>query len=149
MVTKLSSESSEQDNCDKFTKTETSENHTSHDVKLISLTRKLVRCRSRFIKRKTQRKLLNCSIFSNNGDERPLLLDTTFYGLLDSGASVSVLGKDSLSFIESNHLTIKPFKSKISTANGSNAPVLGICKLNISYKDVSREIDFYIVPSMN
>ena len=36
MVTKLSSESSEQDNCDKFTKTETSENHTSHDVKLNS-----------------------------------------------------------------------------------------------------------------
>ena len=65
------------------------------------------------------RQLVNASILSN-ADERPYanikILGQSFFGLLDSGASVSV------SFIEANKLKLRPFKCKISTANGSKAP---------------------------
>ena len=126
---------------------------TPNNINLSTMTKRIYKCRSRFLKRRTYRQLLNASILSNNGDERTYasknILDHRLFGLLDSGSSVSVLGRGSLSFVESNNLKLRPFKSKIATAIGSKAAVVGICTLPVTYKEVVRDIDFYIVPSMS
>ena len=88
----------------------------------------LFKCKSRFLEKKIYRKLINACILSTKVDEHPYaqicILNTKFYGLLDSEASVSILGKGSIVFIESNNIRIKPFKCKISTANGAKVQVL-------------------------
>ena len=96
--------------------------------------------------------MIESSFLCNQEDERPFanikILGTNLYGLLDSGASVSVLGKNSLHFIKQHNITLRPFRSCISTADGSKNTVLGHCKLPVLYKGVTKYIDFYIVPSL-
>lgn len=117
-----------------------------------TISNKIRKGRERFKLRKTYRKLIESSLLSNTSDDRPFanikILNETFYGLLDSGASVSVLGNDSLAFLERNQISLKSFKSFISTADGSKNDVLGHCKLPVFYKGVMRNIDFYVVPSL-
>lgn len=59
-----------------------------------------------------------------------------------------MLGKDSLGFIERNNITLRPFRSFISTADGSKNLVLGHYKLPVLYKGITRFIVFYVVPSL-
>ena len=69
--------------------------------------------------------------------------------LLDSGANVSVLGKQSLDFIKKYNVQLTKFKSNILTANGSKNEVLGFCSLPVTFKGVTKSIIFYIVPTLS
>lgn len=115
--------------------------------------KKILNCRMRYQKRKRFRKIIESSALCNTFDERPFanikILGENVRGLLDSGASVSVLGKNSLQFMERNNILLKSFKTFISTADGSKNSVLGHCTLPVFYKGVEKDIDFYIVPSLN
>lgn len=110
-------------------------------------------CRNRYQKRKFYRKLIESSRLSDRVDERPfanvLIFNESLYGLLDSGASVSVLGKDSMKFVERHHLPIKSFISSVCTADGSKQKVIGYCEVLITYKGVTKPINLYIVPSLS
>lgn len=124
-----------------------------NSLTLPKFSKHIFNCRARFRKRKSYRKLIESSFLCNTSDDRPFanvkILDENCYGLLDSGASISVLGKNSLNFIERCKLQLKPFRSTISTADGSKNSILGHCNLPVTYKGVTKNIDFYIVPSLN
>lgn len=64
---------------------------------------------------------------------------------LDSGQTPR---NNSREFIDRHNLKIRPFKSAISTPDGSRNSVIGHCKLPVTYKGVTKDIDFYIVPSL-
>ena len=108
--------------------------------------------RKRFGKRKFFRKIIESVRICSGTDERPYakiqILDESFLGLLDSGASVSVLGKNCLKFLEKHNILIKPFRSSISTADGSSQNIVGFCNLPVLYKNVIRNVEFYIVPTL-
>lgn len=109
-------------------------------------------CRFRFRKRKLMRKMLETTILSGE-DDRPFakikIFNETLLGLLDSGANVSVLGHDSLQFLERNKICYKHINSLVSTASGAKQLVIGFCSLPVQFKGVTRSINFYIVPSLN
>lgn len=113
---------------------------------------RILKCRNRFKKRKEIRKIIESTILSGP-DCRPFAKVTvcseTLVGLLDSGANISVLGKNSLSFLQKLEISYKSLKSSVSTADGSRQNVIGFCILPIKFKDVTRNIDFYIVPSLS
>lgn len=116
------------------------------------MNKRIVNCRKRFSCRKKFRKIIESTKLHEHVDNRPFvkvkILDDEFTALLDSGASVSVLGKNCLEFIEKNNIKIRPFSSHVSTADGSRKNVLGHCKLPITFKNVTQDINFYMVPSL-
>lgn len=59
------------------------------------------------------------------------------------------MGKNSLSFLEKLEISYKCLKSSLSTADGSRQNVIGFCILPIEFKGVTKDIHFYIVPSLN
>lgn len=113
---------------------------------------KILRCRKRYAKRKFYRNLIESSKLQEELDNRPFvkikILNEDLTALLDSGASVSVLGKNSREFLQRNHLSLKPFSSYISTADGSRRNVIGHCNVPVTFKNVTKYIDFYIVPAL-
>lgn len=68
---------------------------------------------------------------------------------MDSGANVSVLDTNCLEFLKKNDIHFKPVKSEIFTANGSKQTVIGYCKLPILFKNVTKDLIFYLVPSLS
>lgn len=113
---------------------------------------KILKCRERFRKRKQYYKLLESTIL-HDSDDRPFvkveIFNDSIVGLLDSGANVSVLGVNCLEFLERNNISYSPIKSSLSVANGSRQNILGFCKIPIHFKGVTKEILFYLVPSLN
>lgn len=86
-------------------------------------------------------------------DPRPhaqvCVADTTISGLLDSGASVSCLGKGAVQTAAMMNLRIKPVVSSVKTADGANQTVLGYVDAPITYKSVTKLLRLYIIPSLS
>lgn len=113
---------------------------------------KIMKCRRRYRKRKTIRKLLESTIL-HGSDNRPFakiqIFNDHILGLLDSGANVSVLGKNCMSFVERNHISYKLMNSSsLLTASGSKQKVVGHCIIPVLFKNVTINIEFYLVPSL-
>lgn len=110
-----------------------------------------MKCRLRYKKRRDYSKLLESTIL-HGSDDRPYIKVRVFNdiitGLLDSGANVSVLGQNCLEFLQRNNIPYRPVKSSLSIANGSRQNVLGFCKLPICFKNVTKDIVFYLVPTL-
>lgn len=70
-------------------------------------------------------------------------------GLLDSGASISCLGRDSVNFIAMLNLKMKPVQSVIKTADGADQKILGYVDANITYCNKTKLIRLYVVPSLS
>lgn len=70
-------------------------------------------------------------------------------GLLDSGATISVLGHNSLSFLDSIGKKYIPFSSTVSTSDGTENRIIGIIYLNVFYKNIEKSHKFYVVPSLS
>lgn len=96
--------------------------------------------------------MIESSSLCGQTDKRPfaniLISNENFFGLLDSGAGISALGRNCLNFIERNNITLQPFRASISTADGSKNSIAGYCNLPVSYKGVTKNITFYAVPSL-
>lgn len=74
--------------------------------------------------------------------------NTEITGLLDTGASVSLLGKNCREIIEKLGISFKPIFSVVSTAGGKDHRLLGKCKLEVKFKDKIRDIVFYLCPDL-
>lgn len=111
----------------------------------------IMKCRLRHKKRRYFRKLLEASIISGN-DDRPFakiqILGKSQLGLLDSGANVSVLGKDCISFLKENKISYRALDTTIRTANGAKQSVIGFCTLPVVFKGVEKDVVFYLVPTL-
>lgn len=69
-------------------------------------------------------------------------------GLLDSGASVSVLGKGCRELVESLNCDIRTIFSNVRTASGHEHRILGSIRVNIRYKELVKELELYLCPDL-
>lgn len=91
-------------------------------------------------------------IINVEGDNRPYLkvdvMGFEFKGLLDSGASCTILGKDGLKLIKKLNLIGRPSKVAMSTADGTLH--MAACAVDVSYriKNKVRVLSTLVIPSM-
>jgi len=67
-------------------------------------------------------------------------------GLLDTGASVSLLGRGCWELVDELGWTVQPYTSMVRTAAGASRPILGRVVLPVKYKIRTKEIVFYMCP---
>lgn len=70
-------------------------------------------------------------------------------GLLDSGASISCLGRGAVEFIESNNLKIKKLNCAVNTADGAPQEIIGYTDVSVTFNNESKPIRLYLVPSLS
>lgn len=70
-------------------------------------------------------------------------------GLLDSGASVSLLGRGCREMMDNIDIEVESFQTNVRTASGQPHRILGKVVLNIGYKDVVKPITFYLCPELD
>ena len=87
-------------------------------------------------------------------DNRPYIqfniLGRTVAALLDTGASVCVIGKDSMNLVKQLNLKIQPSKQirSITTADGQTHQVRGLVYLPIQLQDIFQVLPFFVVPNV-
>lgn len=88
-----------------------------------------------------------------DGDNRPYLnisvLGYTLNGLLDTGASCTVIGLNSDSLVNKFNLKKFSMSSQIQTADGSNHHVSSFVNLPILFNDISKVLPVLLVPSLS
>lgn len=72
-----------------------------------------------------------------------------FTALLDSGASVSCLGRGVLEFLERKNLKFSRVPSYVLTADGTRQSVLGFIYLPITYAGKTRSVRFLVTPGLS
>lgn len=70
-------------------------------------------------------------------------------GLLDSGASISCLGRNSKERIEQLELKMKPLNQSVHTADGSPQAVVGYVETEVRYANKTQIVRLYVVPSLS
>lgn len=71
-------------------------------------------------------------------------------GLLDTGASVSILGKGCVELLESANLKYRQVQGAgVTTADGSKNPIIGYITLLVTYNNMTKPIQFFLVPSLD
>lgn len=69
-------------------------------------------------------------------------------GLLDTGASISLLGKNCEKIINQLEVDIKPLYTKVEAAGGRNYSVLGSIIVPVSFDGQLKNIEFYLCPDL-
>lgn len=95
---------------------------------------------------------INSLILNLVGDNRPYaevsIKSHKILGLLDSGANLTVLGKNAHRFINNLNLTIHPIKTSILTADGKPHSANSFVVLPITYNKQTYNIQTLIIPSL-
>ncbi|KAI8116696.1 hypothetical protein CVS40_11281 [Lucilia cuprina] len=115
---------------------------------------KILKTRQRHKQLRSEHKLVESAIISGeNGDIRPFaevkIFGHKLRGLLDSGATISVLGCDSIEFLKDHNVQISDFRSEVKTASGSTMPIVGKIITDVTFNDRSEPITFYICPGLS
>lgn len=117
-----------------------------------NISKRVGKCRERYKKRKFYGKILESTVIDDSNDERPYarirLGNIEVFGLLDSGASVSVLGKGCGETISKLNLKVSQFNSSLKTADGNRQSIIGYVEVPVTYKGLTREILFYLSPTL-
>lgn len=102
------------------------------------------------------RKLLAQSEISSihaGEDDRPLatvsIANQLLDGLLDSGASISCLGKNAEARAVSFALKIKPISTSVRTADGAQQNVIGYADVPITFNNKTNLVRLYLIPSLS
>lgn len=69
-------------------------------------------------------------------------------GLLDTGASISLLGKNCEDLVDKLNIKLKPMFASIKTAGGGKHNVLGQVDLPVTYQGNTKLIRFYVCPEL-
>lgn len=72
----------------------------------------------------------------------------TVKGLLDTGATVSLLGTGAVELIEELGLAWHPQTSKVRAAGGASYTVLGKVSVSIRYNNMTRQMKLYVCPAL-
>ncbi|XP_059220401.1 uncharacterized protein LOC131995628 [Stomoxys calcitrans] len=110
--------------------------------------------RQKFKKKRKEMKILLEAICraSDQSDPRVYaevkLQDINVRGLLDTGASVSILGKGCRELMDKLEMSFRPIFSQAKTAGGQVHTILGKVQLGIQYKDQIKGMDFYLCPDL-
>ena len=111
--------------------------------------------RERHKRLKKEYRMINKTVLNIDeigSDHRPftnvVLFDESINGLMDSGASISVLGDNSLEFLQKHHIHMKPLFSVVKTANGASLPIIGKVETDITWRNTQKPIILYIAPAL-
>lgn len=103
--------------------------------------------------KKISTKLLVSAIVTNPSDRRfyakVSFLDFNEYGLLDTGASISCIGSDLANQPFNKYENFVKSKSFVRTADGTAQLVVGWLEVAIRYKEQTRNIKLFIIPSIS
>ncbi|KAL7723281.1 hypothetical protein ACLKA6_012819 [Drosophila palustris] len=115
------------------------------------VTRKVKKARDRFKRRRQiKRQVVEAVARSAQSDPRVFadfsLGGRQLRGLLDSGASVSLLGRGCRELAEELDLPVKPYVSIVRTASGEDRSIIGRMVVPVEYKGEIREVEMYLCP---
>lgn len=115
--------------------------------------KRIKKCRDRYRKRREFARIIESTVINEMKDNRPYAKvafgPIEVFGLLDSGASISVLGKDCLQFLEKLQLKYTPIYTSLKTADGNKQNVIGFLEIDTLYNKISKKILFYLSPSLS
>ncbi|KAM8714793.1 hypothetical protein ACLKA7_001197 [Drosophila subpalustris] len=112
-------------------------------------TRRILKARARFRRRRmTRRQIIEALQRDDNTDPR-VFADVEVAGskmksLLNTGASVSLLGRGCRELVEELEWPVQPYASIVRTVAGAPRPILGRVVLPVKYKERVKEIVFYM-----
>lgn len=90
---------------------------------------------------------------TNDGDPRPYatinINNTEVRGLLDSGASISCMGKDVFGTLQRCGLAWKEQPDKVQVANGQQQQIRGYADAQVSFRGITKRIRFFLIPSLS
>lgn len=113
----------------------------------------ILRLKNYYAEVKRNRSLQLSSIFNCENDLRSYaevsFLEFTELGLLDTGANISCIGADLALLDFSSYPQYKSVQSRAKTADGETQKIIGLLNIEMRYKDESRGIKLYIIPSIN
>ncbi|KAM8702067.1 hypothetical protein ACLKA7_001867 [Drosophila subpalustris] len=115
------------------------------------VTRKVKKARERF-KRRRQIKRLVVEAVARSAQPDPRVFaefslgGRQMRGLLDSGASESLLGRGCRELAEELDLPVKPYVSIVRTASGEDRSIIGRMVVPVEYKGEIRQVEMYLCP---
>lgn len=93
------------------------------------------------------------SLTTLHSDVRPYanisLLNRSFGGLLDSGATSSCVGNKLAIEIANCENMMKKLNCNLRTAEGRRQRVMGMVKLDVTFNGVTKMVEFYVVPAFD
>lgn len=103
--------------------------------------------------RRRLKKYVSAAVISDDPlDERPyadvIIADIPIRGLLDSGASITVLGSGSEEFVEKSSVRFYHQPTLLSTASGELQRIIGQIKAFVSYNGKQRLMTIFIAPGL-
>lgn len=116
------------------------------------LSKKVAKSRQGYSRRKKERREIASALLNEQNDVRPYmdveLNGLHLKGLLDSGASISCLGRNCIENTRKMDATILDFKSTIRTADGKSHLIIGKVNLDVKCGSKDRKVLFYLVPNL-
>lgn len=119
------------------------------------ISNRILKVRKKFEDRRKTRKMVIESIHraTEIAKDPRVFLDVkiegiTVKGLLDSGASVSILGKNCREFVQQLGLSVQTMLTNVKTASGQQHRILGKIKLSIKYKEQQHQLLLYLCPDL-
>ena len=110
------------------------------------------KCRERYIQRKYIRNCIKNAEVSSNLDNRVHLKvqlnNLELYGLLDSGCTITCLGKNSESFLKQLNITPYPVHGHVKTAGGQPLEIIGQVKVKVKYSNRIVEMKILVIPRL-
>lgn len=131
--------------------------NSSSDIneKLPTLSRSRSRIKQYWYNKKRDHKICSATIirdFPVEYDPRPRILvqvaDATINGLLDSGASISILGTNCLSLLNNAGVSYHKVSSNVQTADGTRNQIIGEVFLEVTFANRTERVKFYLVPTL-
>lgn len=126
--------------------------NTSISKTVKPVTFKINGVRQRFKTKKTFLKNISSSKFDKCHDTRKYatvsIFDQEITGLLDCGANITCLGKNSIEFLLNAGIKIIPFKASVKTASGDPVPIIGRIKCEIEFREIKRTFTVFVAPNL-
>lgn len=101
---------------------------------------------------KWQLKKASIAELSDSSDVRPHAVininGEEINGLLDSGASISCLGRDAFRTLHRCNIKWKELESDVATASGEKQKVIGYADVEVTFQGKIKQIRLYIIPSL-
>ncbi|XP_044316589.1 uncharacterized protein K02A2.6-like [Drosophila rhopaloa] len=114
---------------------------------------RIIRARRRYQQRKQERREVCTAIISaatteNRAFADVLVANHTMQGLLDTGASKSILGDGCMDLVKRLKLEVLKVRSTVQTAGGATHRIAGRIEVDVCYKQETHRISLLLCPSL-
>nr|XP_041631159.1 uncharacterized protein LOC121502206 [Drosophila kikkawai] len=124
-------------------------NHQLDGMRTVS--RRLLKARKRFRQRHQTRRAVVEAVRRGMGSDPRVFAEVLIQGkrvtgLLDTGASVNVLGRGSRELLEEIGVRMEKYVSIVKTAAGEDRSIIGRVHVPVQFKGVEKVLTFYVCP---